>query len=224
MASGITRELVIADDVAETAADLFLQLAPKTIALAGGTTPRSMYERLAHSSFDWGDADVFFGDERCVPPDDQASNYGMARAALLSKVPARVHRMRGESCDAPAYEAELRSVFGTRVPRFDLVLLGLGEDGHTASLFPGDAALDERERWVVEVERPDRRRLTLTLPVLSAARSAMFLVVGTRKCEALGKLLSGVDIPAARVAAERVIVVTDSAALPREFKAADLPR
>jgi 6-phosphogluconolactonase len=224
MAPGITPELVVSDDVAETAVDLFLELAPETVALAGGTTPRSMYERLALTNFDWRSTDVFFGDERCVPPDDEGSNYGMARAALLSRVPARVHRMHGESCDAHGYETELRSVFGERVPRFDLVLLGLGEDGHTASLFPGDPALAEQERWVVAVDRPDRRRLTLTLPVLSAAEVAMFLVMGDRKREALGKLLNGADIPAAHVAAKRVIVVTDPAALPREFSAVDLPR
>lgn len=224
MAPGIARELVVADDVAATATDLFLQLAPRTIALAGGTTPRSTYERLALTSFDWSGADVFFGDERCVPPDDQASNYGMARAALLAKVPARVHRMPGESCDPHRYETELRSVFGEEIPRFDLVLLGLGEDGHTASLFPRDPALDEREKWVVAVDRPEGRRLTLTLPILSAAKVAMFLVTGTRKRTALRDLLSDADIPAARVAAKRVIVVTDSAALPRGFEAADSAR
>lgn len=212
----MTRQLVVADDVAATAVDRFLELAPRTVALAGGTTPRSMYERLAMSSFDWRGCEVFFGDERCVPPNDGASNYAMAREALLAKVPARVHRMHGESCDVEGYEAELRSVFGG-FPRFDLVLLGLGEDGHTASLFPGDAALDERERWVVAVERPDYRRLTLTLPVLSAARTAMFLVTSGRKRPALRELLNGGDIPAARVEAERVIVVADEAAAPLGF-------
>lgn len=219
MAPGITPELVVSDDVAETAVNLFLELSPRTLALAGGTTPRAMYERLALTSFDWSSADVFFGDERCVPLDNEASNYGMARAALLARVPAKVHRMHGESCDARGYEAELRSVFGRQVPRFDLVLLGLGQDGHTASLFPGDTALNEQERWVIAVDRPDWRRLTLTLPVLSAAKVAMFLVTGVRKREALGNLLNGADIPAARVAAERVILVTDTAALPLDFKA-----
>lgn len=214
----MTPELVVADDVAATAVELFLQIAPRTIALAGGTTPRAMYERLSRSSYDWRGVEVFFGDERCVPPDDAASNYGMARAALLSKVLARAHRMRGESCDAEGYEAELRSTFEEQVPRFDLVLLGLGEDGHTASLFPGDAALEEREQSVVAVERPDYRRLTLTLPVLSAAKVAMFLVTGEGKRPALRELLRGGDIPAARVEAERVVVIADRAAVPLGFK------
>lgn len=216
----MTPELIIADDVAAKATELFLELGPRTIALAGGATPKSMYESLSRSSFDWRGAEIFFGDERCVPPDDRASNYAMARAALLSKVLARAHRMHGESCDAEGYEAELRSVFGDELPRFDLVLLGLGEDGHTASLFPGDPALEERERWVLTVERPDYSRLTLTLPVLSAARAAMFLVTGEGKRPALRQLLKGEEIPAARVEAERVIVVADKAAAPLGFKPA----
>ena len=215
----MTPELVVADDVAAAGANLFLELAPRTVALAGGSTPRQMYERLVRSSFDWGKTDLFFGDERCVPPDDNASNYRMANEALVSKVHARVHRMRGEDCDAEGYEAELRSVFGDRLPRFDLVLLGLGEDGHTASLFPDDAALDERERWVVEVERPDYKRLTLTLPVISAAKVAMFLVSGEAKRPAFRQLLTAADIPAARVEAERVVVIADEAAVPLGFNA-----
>lgn len=216
----MTPELIVADDVAAKATELFLELAPRTVALAGGSTPRATYERVSQASFDWRGVEVFFGDERCVPRDDPGSNYRMAHTALLSKVLARVHRMRGESCDAEGYEAELRSVFGDQLPRFDLVLLGLGEDGHTASLFPGDAALDERVRWVVEVERPDYKRLTLTLPVLSAARAAMFLVTGEPKRAALRQLLKGEDIPAARVEAERVVVVADKAAVPLGFKPA----
>lgn len=214
----MTPELIVADDVAAAAAGQFLDIAPRSLVLAGGTTPRLLYERLAASAFNWREAEVFFGDERCVPPDDRASNYAMARTALLSKVLARVHRMHGESCDAEGYEAELRSVFGEELPRFDLVLLGLGEDGHTASLFPGDAALDEHQRWVVAVERPDYTRLTMTLPVLSAASVAMFLVTGEGKRPALRELLKGGDIPAARVEAERVIVVADNAAVPLGFK------
>ena len=205
-------ELVIAPDIAVAAAERFLALRPRTVALAGGSTPRRLYQRLAGCAFPWPETEVFFGDERCVPPDHPDSNYGMASEALLSKVPARVHRMRGESCDAAAYEEELRQVFGRGVPQFDLVLLGLGEDGHTASLFPGDPALEEEERRVVRVQRPDRARLTLTLPVLSAAKVALFLVAGASKREALRRLLGGEEIPAARVRARRVVIVADEAA------------
>ena len=158
---------------------------------------------------------MFFGDERCVPPDHPDSNYRMAYEALLSHVQARVHRMPGETCDAAAYEEELTRVFGPGLPEFDLVLLGLGEDGHTASLFPGDPALDITDRRVVRVERPDHPRLTLTLPVLSAAKVVMFLVSGESKREALGRLLAGADIPAARVRARQVIVIADEAAAGR---------
>jgi 6-phosphogluconolactonase len=133
----------------------------------------------------------------------------MAWEALLAKVPARVHRMPGEDCEATGYEAELAAVFGPGMPAFDLAVLGLGTDGHTASLFPGDPALAERTRHVVRVERVDHPRLTLTLPVLSAARVAMFLVTGAEKRGALAALMAGADIPAARVAAQRVAVLAD---------------
>lgn len=214
----MTPELIVADDVAAKGAQLFLEIAPRTVALAGGTTPRSIYERLAESGYDWGRLDVFFGDERCVPPDHHASNYAMAYRALLSKVTARVHRMRGESCDADGYEQELRSFFGEGPPRFDLALLGLGEDGHTASLFPGDAALEIRDRWVAHVQRADFDRLTLTMPVLSAAAVALFLVTGQEKRWALRELLRGGDIPASRVEAKRVMVIADKTALPLGYR------
>jgi len=135
----------------------------------------------------------------------------MANEALLSKVPVSVHRMPGERCDAGEYETEMRDVFGA-TPVFDLVLLGLGADGHTASLFPNDSALEESERWVVAVPRPDHQRLTLTLVVLSAARTALFLVTGPTKREALRQLLAGEDIPAARVHASEVLIIADKAA------------
>ena len=207
------RELRITDDPATAAADLFLEVAPRTVALAGGTTPRRAYERLATLDYQWPEVDVFFGDERCVPPDHPHSNFRMAHEALLSKVPVHVHRMPGELCDAPAYERELREVVGSN-PALDLVILGLGEDGHTASLFPGDAAVEEIERLVVRVERPDHPRLTLTFPVLSAAPVALFLVEGERKQEAVRGLLAGEDIPATRVASDRVVILADPAAAP----------
>ena len=208
-----TRRLVVVPDVAAEAVRRFLALRPRTLALAGGDTPREMYERLAREPYDWSQTEVFFGDERCVPPAHADSNYGMAHRALLSHVDApRVHRMPGESCDAAAYERELRAVFGAGVLLFDLILLGMGEDGHTCSLFPGDAALDERERLVVRVERPDLPRLTLTYPVLNAARVAMFLIAGAPKRDALRQLLADGDVPAARVAARETIVIADEAA------------
>ena len=208
------RELLVTSDIPETVTRLFLDERPRTVALSGGETPRATYGRLASEKYDWGAVDVFFSDERCVPPDHPNSNFRMADEALLSKVSARVHRMHGETCDAPGYEVELRAVFGADLPDFDLLFLGLGADGHTASLFPGDAALDESRRLVVKVARPDHPRLTLTLPVLSAAKLVVFLVSGAGKREALRRGLAGEDLPAAWVAARRVVVVADSAAAP----------
>ena len=205
----MTPDLVVATDVGEAAAERIELLRPLTVVLAGGSTPRALYERLAQSDLPWSSMDVFFGDERCVPPDHPDSNYRMAREALLSKVPARVHRMKGETCDAAAYERALRRIFGAGPPTFDLVILGLGSDGHTASLFQGDPALGERERWVVRVARPDHSRITLTLPVLSAAREVLFLVAGAGKREALQRLLAREAVPAALVEAEHVTVIAD---------------
>ena len=140
----------------------------------------------------------------------------MANQVLLSKVPARVHRMPGETCLAGEYEHELEKTFGTDLPRFDLVFLGLGADGHTASLFPDDPAIHERTRRVVHVQRPDHARLTLTLPILSAARLVVFLVSGSDKRDALAWLLRSDDIPAARVRANRIVVIADPAAAPNK--------
>lgn len=207
-------ELVIVQDVSVVAAERFLALRPRTVALAGGSTPRRLYERLVTCAFPWSETELFFTDERCVPPDHPDSNYRMADEALLSKVPANAHRMPGETCDAEAYEEELRRVFDAGLPQFDLVLLGLGEDGHTASLFPGDPALAEKQRWVVRVERPDHPRLTLTPPVLSAAQVALFLVSGAAKREALQRLCDGDAIPAALVQAKRVVILADGGAAP----------
>ena len=207
------REHRIVEDLAAAFADVFLEVAPRAVSLAGGNTPRRCYEHLASLEYRWNEVDVFFGDERCVPPEHPDSNFRMASDALLSRIPARGHRMRGEFCDAAAYERQLREVLGPD-PAIDLAVLGLGEDGHTASLFPGDPALEEAKRLVVRVERPDHPRLTLTLPVLSASPVAVFLVEGERKREALRLLLTGADIPAARGSAERVVILADPAAAP----------
>lgn len=213
------RELLVTADIAQAAADMFSRERPLTVALSGGRTPQALYARLAALEYDWESVEIFFGDERCVPPDHPSSNFRMADEVFLSRVPARVHRMRGESCDAAAYEQELRAVFpaglgGEGLPAFDLEFLGLGADGHIASLFPGDPALEETRRLVVKVERPDHPRLTLTLPVLSSANLAVFLVSGGDKREALRRLLAGEDLPAARVAAGRVVIIADAAAAP----------
>jgi len=208
-------ELEVTEDVAAAAVAEFVRAGPRVVALAGGRTPRAVYERLAGIAYPWPEVDVLFTDERCVPADDPHSNDRMVQETLLSRLdpPPRVHRMPGESCDADAHELEIRSTFGAL--RLDLAVLGLGADGHTASLFPGSPALDERIRWVARVERPDHPRLTLTLPVLSSARLAMFLVQGQEKREAVGRLLGGEDIPASRVGAERVLILADPAAAGR---------
>jgi 6-phosphogluconolactonase len=185
------------------------------LALTGGTTPRGAYALLAgdprfRDAFDWGAVEIFFGDERCVPPDHPESNYGMARDALLAKVPipaSRVHRMLGEVEPGEAaarYEAELRAIVpGTPVPRLDLVLLGIGEDGHVASLFPGTQAFDERERLVAAnfVPRLASWRITFSFPVLEAARAVLFLADGARKAAAVRAALARDGAPDERLPA-----------------------
>ena len=200
-------------ELAAAARERLRALRPRRLVLSGGTTPRALYEALTPEDLDWASVDVFFSDERCVPPEHPDSNAGMARRALLDRVAARVHAMDGAGCDAAAYEADLRSVFGAGRPTvFDVALLGLGEDGHTASLFPGDPALGERRRLVARVERPDHPRLTLTPPALEAARVAIFLVAGARKREPLRRWLAGEELPAALVRAARVEVIADAEA------------
>ena len=175
-----------------------------TIALSGGSTPRSLNVLLAtnaRTSLPWDRTFFFWGDERHVPPTDSESNYRMAEETLLSKVPvprANVFRILAENADAAAaalgYEETLRKFFALQpgeFPRFDLILLGVGPDGHTASLFPGTAALREKSRLVVAnwVEKFKTDRITLTLPVLNAARCVVFLVSGTEKAAALHEVL-----------------------------------
>ncbi|HEX6885591.1 MAG TPA: 6-phosphogluconolactonase [Planctomycetota bacterium] len=169
-----------------------------SLALAGGSTPRAAYARLATAATDWTRWHVFLGDERVVPPDHADSNEGMARAAWLGRVPARLHRVRtelGVEAAAADYEAELRRAFDLgpgEVPVLDLVLLGLGPDGHTASLFPGSPAVRERERLVAPVldaPKPPPQRVTLTFPVLEAARTVLVLVAGADKAAALAAAL-----------------------------------
>ena len=171
-----------------------------TVALSGGSTPKALFALLVDQPIDWAHVHVFWGDERCVPPDHADSNYRMAHEALLSKValPAQnVHRMRGEidpAQAARAYEAELRHIFGSiEWPRFDLILLGLGTDAHTASLFPNTSAIHEATHWVVGhfVEKLQTHRLTLTPPVINHAKQIIFLVAGTDKAAALRSVFEG---------------------------------
>lgn len=174
-----------------------------SVSLAGGNTPRRMYEVLATESFrtriEWSQVHIFFGDERCVPPDHPDSNYRLANETMISRVsipPQNVHPIKGDgdpTKNAQLYEAELRSFFtGRQWPRFDLVLLGLGEDGHTASLFPGTAALKEKHAWVVAnwIEKLEAYRITLTAPALNGAANVLFLVAGAAKAAALARVLN----------------------------------
>lgn len=187
------------------------------IALAGGATPRATYMRLAQSPYNdampWSRTSVFFGDERCVPPEHPESNYRMANETLLSKVPlppSQVFPIRGDAADADAAAAEyarkLTDVFGTRrgeLPRFDVILLGMGVDGHTASLFPGSPVLKEIFRPVAAVHAAAAaipERITLTFPVLNAAARIVFLVEGAEKAKAVkAVLVDGALLPAGMV-------------------------
>jgi 6-phosphogluconolactonase len=171
------------------------------VALSGGSTPAALYRLLASPEFrervDWSRVHFFWGDERCVPPDHQDSNFRMTRETLLDAIQApseNIHRIVGElepAAAAAGYEAELRRFFGAQIPRFELVLLGLGEDGHTASLFPNSSALDERQRWVAAtyVQKLRSHRVTLTVPVLNAAAQVVFLVAGASKAEIVKEIL-----------------------------------
>ena len=198
------------EQLAVAAAERFVECAREfhgtlerfSVALAGGNTPRRVYELLATERFknriDWPQIYLFFGDERSVPPDHPDSNYRTVYESLISQVPIppkNVHRIVGEGNpneNARAYEKQLRTFFaGLSWPRFEFVLLGMGEDGHTASLFPNSAALREMSRWVVPTknEQSDQDRITLTLPVFNHARRVTFLVTGKKKAQRLKEVL-----------------------------------
>lgn len=200
-----------------------------SVALPGGNTPRALYRLLGSAYRDalpWKAVHIFWGDERYVPADDPRSNYRTAKDEWLDHIaipPQNVHPMPTDLADideaARLYEATLRAHFPGPWPRFDLILLGLGADGHTASLFPSSAALEERNRWVVPVRAPvePSARLTVTLPVVNRAAAVWFLVSGADKAKVLRKLLEGrvgEDLPAAQVRPERgeLILWVDSAA------------
>ncbi|MGA1984846.1 MAG: 6-phosphogluconolactonase [Candidatus Sulfotelmatobacter sp.] len=199
-----------AEVVVGAATDAVAQRGRFTIALSGGSTPKSLFNLLATNArtvLPWERMFFFWGDERHVPPTDPDSNYRMAEETMLSKVPVppgNVFRMAAENPDAAAvaedYEKTLRKFFALepgQVPVFDLILLGMGPDGHTASLFPGTAGLQEKSRLVIAnwVEKMKTSRLTFTLPVLNAARCVTFLVSGTDKAAVLRTVLEG-DVPA----------------------------
>lgn len=198
-----------AEEVVRAAEEAVAARGRFTIALSGGSTPRSLFNLLAtnaRTTLPWDRMFFFWGDERHVPPTDPESNYRMADEAMLSKIPVaagNVFRIATENPDAAAaadaYEQTLRKFFQLgpgEFPRFDLILLGMGPDGHTASLFPGTAALQDKSRLVVAnwVEKLKTSRITLTLPVLNAARCVAFLVSGTDKADALKAVLEG-DAP-----------------------------
>ncbi|HET9000839.1 MAG TPA: 6-phosphogluconolactonase [bacterium] len=190
----------------------------RSLCLAGGQTPRDLYQVLAteyRDTIPWPRLHLFWGDERYVPPDDAQSNYRLVRESLLDHVPIpkeNVHPMPTNLPDpndaAAAYEQTLRERLSPPWPRFDLVLLGMGSDGHTASLFPGSPALAERTRWVAtsRASVEPRVRLTLTLPVLNRAALVFFLVAGAEKADILRRVLAGpsepVPYPAAAVRPE----------------------
>lgn len=185
-------------------------------ALSGGSTPRELYTLLATERFatsiDWRRVHFFWGDERCVPPDHPDSNYHMAHRALLHALPIappQVHRMPGEMAPEQAatnYERELREFFQTDDPRFDLVLLGMGADGHTASLFPHSGALGEATRWVVATRAPaGADRISLTIKAINAAAHVMIVVAGLDKSERVRQALTETThaLPVQRVLPQR---------------------
>lgn len=229
-------------DWVEAAATFFYQEARSsvrtrgafTVALSGGMTPKVVYERLALPPYlqklNWEAVHLFWGDDRCVPPDDPASNYRMACQALVNRVPIPKENLhpipfQASSCAEAAalFEEDLQRFFrhetrlavstgkkrqGPVFPVFDLILLGLGRDGHTASLFPGHTALEEQGRWAVGVPDPPSpphiARVTLTLPVINRARTVLFLVAGADKHAIVEKIIGELDVPESPFPAARV--------------------
>jgi 6-phosphogluconolactonase len=237
----VTREFIVFDDpngVATATADRLVAAGEEAIAdhgrfflaLTGGSTPLMVCPLIVVpprvTALDWSKVEFFFGDERAVPARHPESNYNLARTALLDYLPGlrpgQVHRMIGEAADLDAachaYEALIARIVGAphgAVSSFDLIWLGMGTDGHTASLFPDTAAADERSRWVVPnwVPQLDAWRLTMTYPLLNAAREVNFVVTGADKAAAVIAARDGTnDVPAAHVAAHRTVWFIDRAA------------
>ena len=236
----MTRFTVLPDPaaVAIATADRFVAAAVAAIeergifrvALSGGSTPKQVYPLLLEperrDAVDWSRVEFFWGDERAVPPDHPESNFGVAYGMLISQLPNvrqdRIHRMPAEAPDRDAaalsYESELRLAFGARgeePPAFDLIWLGMGPDGHCASLFPGSQALTVMDRWVVAnwAPGPSAWRMTLTFPVLNAGRDVLFVVTGADKADAFGDIRAGTSTdPAGRVSGDNVEWFVDAAA------------
>jgi 6-phosphogluconolactonase len=246
------RVLATAEQATTTVARLFKQIVSEavrlrgvcTVALAGGTTPRALYQELAAHVFDadvpWQDVEIFFGDERDVPHDHIESNYHMVQRALLDHVPIspdRVHPMPADGADLEAAAADYEQIIREHVPaegelpQFDLILLGMGGDGHTASLFPRSDGLDEVDRLVVSHHVPvlGRQRMTFTFPLINAAREVVFLISGDDKAEAVAGLLGNdaerrAEIPAANVepAGKLTMVLDARAARQTDLKPTEL--
>ncbi len=214
----MSRAIEIVADPAAAAAERIAAVVRRggQIALAGGSTPRRSYELLAAMDLDWSGCELWLGDDRCVGPDHEHSNYKMVNEELVDRLPEgrrprAWHRIEGELGPvkaAAAFERDLHASFGESVelPVFDLILLGIGPDAHTASLFPNDDALAERKRWAVGVETPGMAplvpRVTLTLPVLDAAREVVFLISGADKADAVARAFGdapGLDAPSSLV-------------------------
>jgi 6-phosphogluconolactonase len=211
---GIPGEIEIVDDVAAAFAQLVVKESPRSVALSGGETAAECYAAVRDLAPDWSGVDVFFGDERFVPPTDPDSNEGMVRRLLLDHIRPRVihsmFRAGPIEAAAAAYDELVRIS-----PPIDIVHLGLGPDGHTASLFPGSPTLDETERFVVaagDAEHP-HPRLTFTFPAIARGRLVVVTVAGAEKRDAVERIRAGEDLPAARIRAERVLWLGDRAAL-----------
>ena len=211
----------VSDDPAAAAVSLLAEVGGQ-VCITGGSTPRVAYERVAELRPDWSGVELWFSDERCVPPDHEHSNFRMADEALLSRVSgATVHRMQGELGPVEGAAEYEREYEAAGEPALDLILLGLGPDAHTCSLFPNEDALGERDRAVVGVETPGMAplvsRITLTLPVVNASRQIVFLVTGDDKAKAARRVFAGPpdpDAPGSLVEGS-VVALLDPAAAAR---------
>jgi 6-phosphogluconolactonase len=215
----VQADFQVSEDPAGAAVALLAEAAGH-VCITGGSTPRKAYERAGRARGDWSGVDFWFTDERCVPPDHEHSNFGMASAALLDRAPgATVHRMKGELGPAEGAADHAREYEEAGRPEFDLILLGMGPDAHICSLFPGDDALGERDRAVVGVATPGMAplvaRITFTLPVVNAAKRIVFLVTGEDKADAVARAFSGRRdpmAPASLVEGEVTVLLDEGAA------------
>jgi len=202
-------QIRIVDDVPRAFARLVAELTPQSVALSGGELAHRCYAALRRETIAWSTIDVFFGDDRVVPVDSDDSNEGMARRILLDEAePRAIHSM--VSAGADNYDTLVRSA-----PPIDIVHLGLGPDGHTASLFPGATTLDEQERFVVEAgdDLHPHPRLTFTFPAIARSVLAVVTVEGEEKRDPIRRIRAGEDLPGARIRAQQVLWIGDRAAL-----------